>query len=403
MKIHKQNIYILSILLILIFITSSCQKSIGDFFSEQFPETSNLSDQMIIDGQVAVPVLNTSFQLANFLPNSKDSSLWIELDANKFIHFRMYVKDLFTLYASDISLGFIPLVILPKDSTNFKTDSSSLKLFLKMLDGHLYFNDPKLTIIFHNQLPINLFVRFDSLNFNSFIGSYRMGQTTKKIINRGGDNGSYITETKIVLDKNSEGFSNFPNMFTPIPKNINFLVTIGNNNDTAYGGDGTEKLNMDFDLDLPVDFRLEDLIMTDTFPIKIDSSSLPITKLTLKIFFDNEFPFSGKTQIQFADTNSTGEVDNIVLDLFDNGGWEFASSVTNINGETISSTKSNVTITLTDAQLKTLTHSNVSKIILKSTLNTYNSSSNQFVKLFTFYKLGIKIGAKVDYAINVLQ
>lgn len=401
MKIHKKNNYILYILVLLIFISSACQKSIGDFFNEQFPETSNSSNQMIIDGQVAVPILNTSFQLANFIPNSKDSSLWIELDANKFIHFRMYFKDIFAISPSDISLIYLPT--LPKDSLTFKTDSSSLNLFSKMLDGHLFFNEPKITLIFHNQLPVKLFVRIDSLNFNSFLGTYRMGQTTKHYIAKGGDNGSYTTDTEIILDKTSEGFSNFPNMFTPIPKNINFVITAGNDKDTTYNGSGNERLKMDFDFDLPSDLRIDSLVMIDTFPLTIDSASSPITGLTLKIFFDNEFPFSGKTQIQFADTNSTGEANNIVLELFDNDGWEFGSSVTNASGETISSTKSNVTITLTDAQLKTLTESHVSRLILKSTLNSYNTSSSQFVKLFTFYKLGIKIGAKVDYSVNVLQ
>ncbi len=402
MKTNKKLNYIFLLLLSIIFVFSSCKKSIGDFLNEQFPETTNTSSDIMIDGQAAVPILNTYFTLSNFLPNTKlDSNIWMEVDADKLIHIKMYFKNVFDKTPSEIIPAFTP-GDLPPDSISFNTDSNLIPIFANAIEGHFFLNDPKISLIFHNQMPVNLFFRLDSLNFTDSLGnSVRMSQTTDHIIIKGGTGGASITETRVDFDKNSEGLSNFPNMFTPIPRNFNIKMTLGNKKDTTYSGDGTEHLKMDVEMDFPLDFRIQDFIMTDTIPFSPDSTNNTIQSLTLKIFFDNEFPFSGKTQISFVDTNADGKANKTIVNLFNNGGWKFESGVTDSNGKTISSTKSNVKIELTKEQLDSLIKFHASKMLIQSTLNTYNITSNQNVKLLSTYKLGIKIGMKVDYSINL--
>ncbi|MEA3450915.1 MAG: hypothetical protein U9Q83_03320, partial [Bacteroidota bacterium] len=237
--------------------------------------------------------------------------------------------------------------------------------------------------------------------FLSSTGYERMSQTRKHYILKG--NGTNFTETRIILDKNSEGFSSFPDMFTPIPNNFNLNLTTGLDKDTSYSGNGSEQLKLDVDIDLPLEMRINDLILTDTFPFTIDTADSPIEALTLKIFFNNEFPFGGETDIFFTDTNGLGEADNIIVSLFGTDGWSFDAGVTNSSGETISPTESSITVSLTKKQLDSLKNFNASKLVFSSTLNTYNSSSGQNIKIYTFYKIGIRVGAKIDYSINVLD
>ena len=145
--------------------------------------------------------------------------------------------------------------------------------------------------------------------------------------------------------------------------------------------------------------RLEDLVLGDTVDFSLDTSNNveQIDTVKIKLIFDNDFPFEGLTQLSFVDTNDLGNINDTIMNLFEGDGWLFESSITGPSGETTSSVRSSITITLTQEQIDLLITNHSSKIIVTSTLN---SDSGKDVKVYGWYQLGIKLGVKISYAGN---
>ncbi|MBN2892834.1 MAG: hypothetical protein JXL97_13280 [Bacteroidales bacterium] len=379
---------------------NSCKKGFDEFFNDQFPETNNMSDDMFIDGELAVPILNTYFTLQNFIP-SRDSSLWAEVDDDNLVHLRMFFKNIISLTTSDIYDW--PIIIpVPADSTSVSSDTNKLKVYDNALSGHLFFNDPIFTFIVKNEIPVVTFFKIDTLRLHSPVFDTTYVRDDKKYyINAPLTQFSQET-TEIIIDKTE--IPDFETFFSPIPKFVSLYVTTGNDTPQTplFPLVGNEKIAVDLDIDLPLDARLEDFVLGKTinFPLDTSMNVEQIENITIKMIFDNEFPVEGLTQVEFADTNNHGEIDEVIMTLFDGDGWVFESSITDPNGETTSSVRSEVTIVLSQSDVEMLVTHHASKLIITSKLNSYQSGTGQDIKIFGWYRLGIKLGFKITYTAN---
>ncbi len=385
-----------------LFTFSSCNKNFNEFFDEQFPEPSNTSSDMIIDGELAVPVLNTEFTLKNFIP-STDSSLWAEVDENDLVHLRMYLKNVVSLTASEI---YNPLVFpLMPDSNSVSTDSNKLKVYDNALSGHLFFNDPKFTFIIKNEIPVVTFFKIDTLRLHSPAYNATYVRDDKKYYINAPQVQNATEQTELIIDKTE--IPDFEDFFSPIPKFVSFFITAGSDEiqtlpPTFPFVTGNEKISVDVDVDLPLDARLVDLVMGDTINFKLDTTQNhdEIESIKIKLFLNNEFPVQGVTQLAFADTNNHGGIDDIIMYLFEGDGWVFESAIANPNGVTTSSVSSEIVMEITQEQIKLLADNHASKIIFTIKLDSYQSDTGQDVKIFGWYKLGVKLGFKVKYTAN---
>jgi len=395
------NFKLLLVILISIGISvTSCKKDIGEFVNEQFPEPNNMSSDILIDGEIAVPLLDTKLTLRNFIP-STDSSLWAEVDSNDLVHLRMFFKDVLSLKSADI-YGMPIAGIVPADSVTFKTDSNKIRIYDNALEGHLYFNDPRFTFIVKNEIPITTFVRIDSIILQNSSGEFLDARDeTKHVIGAPTTPGEMVT-TNILIDKTK--IPDFENFFSPIPKFVQFIFTSGSDHSqtipATYGGalTGQEKVKVDVDIDLPLEAHLVDFVIGDTIPFSLDTNIEQIKKVTLKLILDNEFPLGGNIQLSFVDTNDNGGIDDIIMNLFEGDGWTFKPSITNSQGVTTSAVRSQMTVELTQGQLDTLKMYHASEIVLTANLNSYQSDTGQDVKIYGAYQLGVKLGIKVDYS-----
>jgi hypothetical protein len=393
----KRKLTILAAIIAIVAYLSSCTNP--NFLNEQFPEVSNMSTDLLIDGQIAAPVVNTTFSLNNFIPNVKDSSMWLEIDQNNLIHLRMLMKDAFKIGVRDIFPAPIPLPgTIPADSIKKNTDTISMPA-LDKLQGHLFFDNPKIKIIFHNSMPIQLFFRIDTLSFLSNNSSGILKQNIRHYIDAGPGLSKYKT-SELLLDKNSPGFANFPLMFTPVPQDVFLRLTLGTETSQTYSGTDHDTLKADVDLDFPLEMHLDNLAMNDTTNFSIDSSN-NISEIKFKLFLTNEFPLGGKIKITFYDTTADGKINNKILDLFPGNGLDFKSSITNSSGLTTASTTTSIIVDLTKEKIDSLKNLHASKIYINAVLNSYNSNVPQTVKLLSTYKLGIKLGVKISYSANI--
>jgi len=382
-------------------IISSCEKDFKEFLNEQFPEPTSTSTDMLIDGEIAAPILNTSFTLSNFIP-SRDSSLWAEIDDDDLVHLRMYFTDIASFTSSAIYGTPVIIPILP-DSMSAYTDTSKLKVYENALSGHLFFNDPQFKFIIKNEIPIVTFFKIDSLRLISPAFDTTFVRSHKKYYINAPTTQFDLDTTNITVDKVE--FPGFEDFFSPIPKFVACNVTVGNDEiittlpPTFPAIVGNEKISIDLDVNLPLEARLEDLVMGETVPFSIDSieNYEEIQSITIKLILDNDFPVGGLSQVSFADTNNHGGIDDIILNLFGDEGWEFAPSITNPQGLTTSSKRSQITLEITQEQLTLLKNNHASMIIVNMNLNSYQSDTEQDVKIFGFYQLGVQLGFKINY------
>lgn len=401
-KINLKLFMLLFISISIIF--SSCKKDIGEFLNEQFPEPNNMSNDILINGQVAAPLVDTKLTLRNFIP-STDSSLWAEVDSNDLVHLRMYFKNVLDLKASDI-YGLPIVGVVPADSATIKTDTNKLKIYDNVLSGHLFFNDPRFTFIIKNEIPITTFIRFDSIVLYKDGEVFLAARDENKHYIDAPTQPGEIKKTSILVDKNS--IPDFEQFFSPIPKFTSFQITAGSDQNqtvpASYGGalTGNEKIKVDVDIDLPLDAHLVDFVMGDTIPFVVDSikNIEQIKSVTFKMILDNEFPVGGKIQASFVDTNNNGGIDDTIMTLFDGDGWDFQTAITDPNGVTTSSVVSEMIVTLTQEQLDRLKKYHASKILISAKFNSYQSQTGQDIKIFGRYQLGVKMGIKVDYSGN---
>ncbi len=397
----KHLLKLLTVFSVIIFFNSCQDKPLDLFFENQFPETD--SNVIYIDGSLAVPILDSYFTLQDFIP-STDSSLWAEVDQNNLVHLRMYFKDAVVLTADQIYPDYfvggndvVPAnTIIHRDSASGTSDWNKLKVYQSALSGHLFFNDPRISFIFKNEIPIVTFFRLDSLRFlrpdNTILEENNIGTYTIDAPTQDGE----VAVSKITFTK--QEIPSLENLFAPIPKRISVGITGGSHQDqsTPYAIHQDDKLSLDVDIDLPLIAHLNDLILGDTsnFTLPADTAR-EITAITLKLIIDNDFPVSGVGQIIFID--STG---NEIMRVFDNPGWTFDAAQVDQQGISTESVKSQMIKTLTHEQVNLLRDKNVAKAIMTVRLNSPNSQNGFDVRIYGWYKIGVKLGVKIDYNLS---
>jgi len=379
---HKLIILLIGSLLILsIFNFHSCRK---DF---EFKEFKNLKkDSLHLNGTVAVPLVNTELTLEKYIPKL-DSTLWIETDNDGLLLIKMYLKDITSVKMTDVfPQSIFPLgegFTIPKDSMNIQqTDATKLKLYDNLLSGKLFFNDPKIRFYITNGIPLATFFRIDTIKFydenmdlleHSNPIEYNILSPT--IFGE-------IKETVVTIDKQS--LPVLTEVFSTTPKSVEFQLTAGSHLDQTLPFDvtGEEKMNVDVEIELPLDLRLERIEMKDTFPMSWNSDTYnQIKEANLRVIFDNHFPIDVGVQVYFADSLGL-----IVDSLFET------------NQNLLSASSSETTnILINQERVSNLKEKKATQLILLGKLNTEDYENETFVKIKSTSVLGIKIGILAEY------
>lgn len=396
-----------AILIVSLFIFQSCRKNFDIL------ELSNTTtDSLEFEGSIAIPVIDSKFTLGSFIPQT-DSSLWAEVDNDGVVHLRMYYKDFIVVDMNQIFTSIVypaPLgTPVVASETTIETDTAKMKVYNKMLSGHLYFADPRITFKITNEIPVVTFFRLDTLIFYN-LNSEALSHTSVKKYFIGAPTSEGTSEyTEILVNKNEIPI--LPDVFSPVPRSISFVISAGSDETQIlpYNSTGNEKLRTDVDIDLPLDARLVDMVMGDTVNFDLGGETYSqIKSLTLKARFNNGFPIDGRTQIYFTDSTATGEPGNIIDSAFVdlthpdiyNDGWNFATAQTDALGFVTIPTESNFVIIIDQERLQNLKDRNVTKMIVKAKLNSFKSTTGLNVKILSDYKLGIKISVKADFEVS---
>ena len=410
MKNSKQYISF-SILFLVLFISFvSCRKEFKFEEIESIKNAENIQDKIEIDGSIAIPIVNTEFTISNYLPEM-DSSFYVEIDNTDLAHFRMYIplgefttNQIFSHIIYPAPMGYV----VPGFTKQINTNLGKIKLYSNSISGHLFFDDPKITLKVKNTIPLTTYFRIDSLNFldDNDLPISKTPGTLYEIavpVNTGD-----TAKTDIVLNKTV--IPELPELFSPIPKNLSMVLTLGNleNQALPFWIDGSEKMTVDADIDLPLDVRLYNLVRKDTVKFSFNEDTKNVTSATLKLIFNNGFPLESVVQVYFADSTIFGKAGNIVDSLFTDtsepnvtaNGWNLTSAQVDANGKVTGSTPSVLKMELTLEKLEKLKSKKQSFILIGVKFNSNKSQEpdKKFVKIYSDYKMGIKMGVKFNYS-----
>ena len=146
------------------------------------------------------------------------------------------------------------------------------------------------------------------------------------------------------------------------------------------------KIEIGFEIDIPAEINIDNLIYTDTLSIpEIELENYDTVQL--RIFIGNDFPLEGSFKAIFLDSISQTILDSVFLDAI-------PAAPVNQNGETIESSNTEYLIDLNENQIRSIANANQAKI--KVCLSSTNIQSN-IVKIYSDDKFNLSIGVKVLY------
>ena len=155
-------------------------------------------------------------------------------------------------------------------------------------------------------------------------------------------------------------------------------------------------VSVGFEMDLPLNLRIEDAITTDTLALDFanetddNSRSEYVDSVTLKLHTENEFPLDVDLMILFTDSVSGLVLDSLDVELLD-------GAEVDEDGRTISAKIYDSNFTLNSGQIDALFNSNMALLEIK--MNSYDNQ-NTAVKLYTDYEFKISVGAILELNIE---
>jgi hypothetical protein len=415
----KRVFYTVVGLFMALILLPSC-KDFQQYFSEQFPELDTLT-YLRADGTILLPVANSTVSLSDVLPD-KVGKFWIEVDSDSLLHIRGYQPSAINInvldlgFSSDISAGTpIPQATIPNlESALFDIPN------VQDIPGIFYVADPKIVAYIRSEM---------ALDFNVNITSIYLENTQT------GENGTYASNisipivasppdtafhTQAVVD--TSNFPEFPDALLFKPNKMKFVFDIVIPDQTLqYDLITTQKVTADLSIDIPFVFYAKDVIIIDTSDFNLDLTKFEqVQSLTvdLKMIINNDIPLGGRFYLIITDstiTDTIGVIPSGTPDLVNDtinlvigtkpvtasAAFKFDAAQTNEQGEAIQPYQTITHFVMPNYMVQNIRNygNKHMKLLVIAKFNTYNADQGQLVRIYSYNKFSLKIGAKIDYAV----
>jgi hypothetical protein len=255
------------------------------------------------------------------------------------------------------------------------------------------FADPEVTLGFHNTLGLPMEIsNLDLIMKNGVDEETLSGLSLPFTIASGNITSPGVPViSNLVIDASStnieDGINLWPNkIITGFTGDVNPLGKVAN-----FALD-TSRLDVTFALKIPLYFTLSDYEIRDT--LELDSALFEkITRATIRVNVENEFPLEGKVGLYIVDANYN------IMDSLTNGlEVLIAAATVDASGETINVAEKQSDLVADEEAILNLRNS--AKIIVVTKLGTGNNGSP--VKIYSTHSMNIKLGlmAKVNLEID---
>ena len=280
---------------------------------------------------------------------------------------------------------FSPQVLdLPKDEIK-------IDLFTNSAGGSIYFEEPKIKIIFENSFGIPVELTAESLEVMTENGGV---MHLNSVLDNGlsfnypslNELGNYKTTT-LLLDKNN---ANIADVIANNPQEFSydFSAILNPNNSNPVRGfiQDTSDIRVNVDVELPLWVRANGSFITEK-SVDFDASIFEnIKEAEFKLIARNGLPVDAGIQLYFEDDN--GVIQDSLLQDFQN--FLLAARIDS-EGKVISNTENKVLINLAEDRI--INFQKATKIRLRANITTENIEGSA-VKFYSDYGLTLQLGLK---------
>lgn len=341
-------------------------------------------------GTIDLSGTTTTFTTPNQFPIRYE--IWIIEDGNPLI---LNVGDAMDV---EVSMGTINYSLIKGKfgKTQISIDPGQLDFdvdFFNDIDGGFNFDDPELTLTYKNSIGLPIAAQFNlvgedkdantqALNYESSPGNDTMYFNSPTVI--GG-----VFEGGILLDKDN---SDLVVLLSLPPAQLNYSGEAITNTFGASSGNfitDSSKIILGFEMDIPISIRTNSLDFQDTIDVDVeDDLGDDIQYADVKAIIINGFPLELDMSIVLINSLTNTELE--IIDF----GSSVASADVDGNGVVTSSTKSELSIRITQSTFSNLQLADKAYIVASA--STFNDGQ-QAVKLYSTYKVAISIGLEIQF------
>lgn len=380
-----KNFKIFAFLVAGILMVNSCKDQF-DF------STDNLSTNIEQKSSFALPLVDASITLSEVIPNNEDVNRALIVDPDGFLRLE-FEYEVTQVPASDYFDGSYSGPTLPDISYKLASQVFELGLNKLISEGEFYLADPKVTITIKNYWDIPAQFKFADFYYYEEPESAGIPVTGSFIdwiqINKPVAPEAYAI-TNIVLDKTT---SNIDEIISALPHHLSFgadfetITTPPVSYDVPSGSIDSVSMKVE----MPLDLRIANLLLRDTIDFNLGndlgSDTSMIESFEFSLILQNGFPIEIGTQVYFVDENYS------ILDSISTNLLQVASGIVTA-GKVSQSTESIIKIQIDKNRLSNLLNS--SYLIPKIIFNTTGTASNETVKFYDNYEVGLKLGALIN-------
>jgi hypothetical protein len=281
-------------------------------------------------------------------------------------------------------------------------DSTLIKIFANATDGYFELTNPFIRMEFDNSFGIPVGINISSLyslNLNTnattniLLSSFQnpftiaapalsqLGSTQKTIVYLDKNNSNMKSLLNSAPKYFVYGFSANANPTAPQPGMRNFLTD-------------SSRLKINTEVELPLEGFAYGFTITDTldFEMPIEDSD-EINWVVFRMAFDNGFPVNVKMQTVFLDENRR-PIDSL-LNINEN---LISAGIAGSDGRVTSPSREIKEITVDKDRFRKLQRAKY--VVIRGGANSLNASgsnpNNPVVKIYSDYKLGVKLGLRVN-------
>jgi len=287
-----------------------------------------------------------------------------------------------------------------QDIQLIKDQELNLELFEGLFDGTVSFADPRLSMNVHSSFGLPIGFVFEDV-------SARMKDGTSTVLNIDepyflvdGPKRTNLDQTITSVIQMNKNNSNIEDLFTTDLRGLTYSVRLLTNPESTGLSDNfflaTSGIAVDYEFLLPMDLRVEDLVLQDTMSFELfnadEGREIDVEALSLNIETENWMPLEVSLQLYFADSNY------VILDsLYTGGNTQLLTSGTLESGRVVAPSKNTSTIDLTMDQINRILDAR--HAFIQATIETANSGLTD-VKFYSDYTLGFNLSTEVDVVLR---
>ena len=289
-----------------------------------------------------------------------------------------------------------------RDTITVGPETINFDYFKNILAGSIDLEDVKLSMNLENGIGVQGDVVIEDFTARRNTSSVSLTAptvvNTRIRVNKANEFPFRTTNTNIALNNTN---SNIKNLFELLPSQLQYAMKVyvnPNGNDGTYQDfvNANSKLNVNLNMELPLSLMASNLILRDTLDFNIGSSIQDLNAIkggAINLIADNGYPLEAQLDIIVYD-----EFGTVVDTLLKN--YTINAADLNSTCKVDAAKKSYGKILVTEDRMNNLQRAFKAVVIAKFSTRSNQSTCNSHLKIYSDYRLKLKLTADFRYNLN---